>query len=156
MIFRLSEPDIEPDALDGARALPGGLVVTVVLPLTALLLGTSVLGDEIEDGTAIYLLTKPLPRWQILAGRSSLAAWILTALLVVASTAASGLVALQSRRGEGIVLGFSVAMIVGALAYSTVFVLLSVVDEPGADRRPGLRLHLGGRDHRRSFAARAT
>ena len=55
--------------MDG-RTLYQGLVVAIVLPLTALLVGTSALGDEFEDGTAVYLLTKPIPRWQILLRRS--------------------------------------------------------------------------------------
>ena len=31
----------------------------------ALILGTAALGSEIEDGTAVYLLTKPIPRWLV-------------------------------------------------------------------------------------------
>jgi ABC-2 type transport system permease protein len=106
-------------------ALYLGMIITAVLPLTALLLGTSVLGDEIEDGTAVYLLTKPLQRWQIL-GPKLAAAWVLTAALVVAATVVSGVIAL-SGEGGAIVVGFAVAIALGSLAYTTVFVLLSVV-----------------------------
>jgi ABC-2 type transport system permease protein len=124
VIFRLSDPDTDPEHWTLQFYL--AFVVAAVLPLTALLIGTSVLGDEIEDGTVTYLLTKPVPRWQILIGKL-LAAWTLTALLVVTATAVSGLIALQGEPQKGIVVGFSVAMIVGTLAYSTAFVLLSVV-----------------------------
>ena len=45
-----------------------GLIVTALLPLTAVLLATAAIGNEIEDGTIVYLLSKPAERWRILAG----------------------------------------------------------------------------------------
>ena len=36
------------------------LVVRTVMPLVALVLGTAALGSEIEDGTAVYLMVKPI------------------------------------------------------------------------------------------------
>ena len=44
-----------------------GLVVRIVLPLVALVFGTAALGSELEDGTAVHLLTKPIRRWPIVA-----------------------------------------------------------------------------------------
>src|SRR6516162_1499313 len=35
---------------------------TVVLPLTALIIGTSVLGAEVDDGSIVHLLATPVPR----------------------------------------------------------------------------------------------
>ena len=122
IVFQLSDPDEDPERWT-ARALYVGLIVTAVLPLTALLLGTSVLGDEIEEGTVVYLLTKPVPRWQILLPKLT-AAWVVTTVLVLASTVISGLIALDG--GSSIILGFAVAVVVGALAYTALFVLLSV------------------------------
>ena len=43
-----------------AHVLLDGLVVTTLLPLAALVYGTAALGAEIEDGTAVYLLSKPV------------------------------------------------------------------------------------------------
>lgn len=37
-----------------ANGLLSGLVVAIVLPLTALIFGTAALGAEIEDGTVVY------------------------------------------------------------------------------------------------------
>src|SRR4029079_8241768 len=34
------------------------------MPLVALLFGTATIGAELEEGTAISLLAKPVPRWQ--------------------------------------------------------------------------------------------
>ncbi len=101
------------------------LITTTVLPLTSVLFGTSVLGDELEDGTVIYLLTKPVQRWLILLPKVA-AAWLLTTALVVASLFISVMIVLGGDGGS-IVLGFGVAAAVGALAYAVVFTLLSIV-----------------------------
>jgi ABC-2 type transport system permease protein len=101
-----------------------GLVLTVVLPLVALFFGTSVLGEEFEDGTAVYLLTKPVSRWQILFAKVA-AAFTLTAALCVPATFIAGTVALGE--SSAIVVGFTVGVLAGSLAYTVLFVLLSVV-----------------------------
>ena len=43
-----------------------GLLVSSVLPLVALVFGTAALGSELDDGTAVHILTKPIPRWTII------------------------------------------------------------------------------------------
>jgi ABC-2 type transport system permease protein len=122
VVFRLSDPDV--DKAEWTANLLVGLVVTIVLPLTSLLLGTSVIGDELEDGTAVYLLAKPLSRWQILLPKLA-AAWVVNVALVLPATVASGLIAIEGG-DSGIVTGFAVAVVAGALAYVSVFVLLSI------------------------------
>ena len=101
------------------------LVTTTVLPLTSVLFGTAVLGDELEDGTVIYLLTKPVQRWVILLPKVA-AAWLLTTALVLASLAVSVLIVMGGDGGS-IILGFGIALAIGALAYAVVFTLLSIV-----------------------------
>jgi ABC-2 type transport system permease protein len=120
--FRLASPDTEPDEWV-ARVLMAGLIATAVLPLTALLLGTTALGDEIEDGTAVYLLTKPIPRWQILLPKLA-ATTLLTAALTAVATAVSAAIALEG--DPAILVGFTIAAAAGAAAYCTVFVLVSL------------------------------
>ncbi len=122
LIFSLSDSTDNPERWL-ARTLYSPLIISIVLPLTALLLGTSALGDEFEDGTAVYLLTKPIPRWQILLPKL-VAAWLITSLLLVVSTIVSGVIAVGG--GSSLIPGFALGMIVGALAYCSVFVLLSV------------------------------
>lgn len=105
-----------------ARSLYRDLIIAVVLPLTALLIGTSALGDEFEDGTAVYLLAKPIPRWQILVPKVA-ASWTLTSILLVASTVITGIIVTS---GSSLIPGFAIAIIVGALAYCCVFTYLSI------------------------------
>ena len=101
------------------------LVTTTVLPLTAVMFGTSVLGDELEDGTIIYLLTKPVERWLILLPKI-VAAWLLTTAFAVATMLVSVLIVMGGDGGS-VMLGFGIAIAVGALAYAVVFTLLSIV-----------------------------
>ena len=66
------------------------LVIRTVLPLVALVLGTAALGSEIDDGTVVHLLVKPIARrWIVLA--SAVVAAGLTAVLVVPSVVLTGL-----------------------------------------------------------------
>src|SRR5688572_24914813 len=50
------------------------LVVRTVMPLVALIVGTAAIGSEIEDGTAVYLMVKPIPRWRIVLAKGLVAA----------------------------------------------------------------------------------
>jgi ABC-2 type transport system permease protein len=114
------------DSAERATAVIELLIVRTVLPLVALVLGTSAIGSELEDGTAIHLLTKPVARWRIVVGKL-LAAAPAAALLVVGSTLATGLI-IGGERGSGpVTLALSIAVAVGALLYVAVFVALSVI-----------------------------
>jgi ABC-2 type transport system permease protein len=124
LVYRLGESTESPEEFS-VRVLCVWLIVTTVLPLTALLFGTSVLGDELEDGTVIYLLTKPVERWRILLPKIA-AAWLLTWLLVLGALAAATLVAMGGDGGD-VIVAFGAATALGSLAYVCVFVLLSIV-----------------------------
>ncbi|HEY5639808.1 MAG TPA: ABC transporter permease, partial [Dehalococcoidia bacterium] len=101
------------------------VVVTAILPLACLILGTSALGSEIDDGTAVYILAKPVPRREIIVAKFA-AVVLISAAFVVPATGVSGLIGLQGVSGEGIVAGFVVATLVGVFAYTAVFILLSI------------------------------
>ena len=60
------------------------------MPLVALIVGTAAIGSEIEDGTAVYLMIKPIARWKIALSKILVAAG-LTALLVVPAIVLTGL-----------------------------------------------------------------
>lgn len=125
VIFRVSSPDVDTQRWT-VTVLLNGLIVTTLLPLVALVFGTTAMGGEIEDGTAVYLLSKPVPRWQVVIAKL-LAAWLATALLVGLSTVISGVIAMSGAPQDGIVVGFAVAIVLGALVYTALFVLLSIV-----------------------------
>ena len=121
-IYRFSDP-AGGDSLEVTHALLGDFGIGVLLPLVAVIVGTSALGSELEDGTIVYLLARPVPRWRI-AIVKWLMAWVITSLLVAPAIFIAGLIG----HGDGqMALGYAVASIVGALEYCAVFVALSIV-----------------------------
>jgi len=102
------------------------LVVRTILPLVALILGTAVLGSELEDGTAVFLLVKPIERWRIVTAKLVVAAGM-TAGLVALVTLVTGLIVAAGRGAEPIVVAFTVAVAIGGILYSALFLALSIV-----------------------------
>jgi ABC-2 type transport system permease protein len=100
------------------------LIVQTVLPLIALILGTAALGSEIEDGTIVFLLTKPVQRW-VVAFAKMLVAVAATVALVVPVTIVTG-VLIGGTGGQPFqtTLAFSIAAAAGGAAYAAVFVAL--------------------------------
>jgi ABC-2 type transport system permease protein len=125
LLFRLAADGTAADTAAFASGILTRFVVALVLPLTALVVGTSALGQEIEDGTAVYLVGKPLPRWNVVLAKVG-AAWLVTSAVVVLSVIASGYVLLAGSDHARLVVAFAGAVVVGALAYAAVFVSLSV------------------------------
>ncbi|MFY1687832.1 ABC transporter permease [Plantactinospora sp. WMMB782] len=116
------------DAAQWGQPVVYGLGLGVLLPVTALIVGTGVLGSEIDDGTLLHILTKPLPRWQIVLPKLAVATGV-TALTVAVPLYVAGVLAESVRFG----LGLAAASAVGALAYSAFFLALSLLT-----RRPVL------------------
>ncbi len=114
---------VRPDAADQwGRVIVDGLGLGVMLPVTALIIGTAVLGAEIEDGTILHILAKPLPRRQIILAKLAVSAAIIGTVAAVPMFVA-GMVAQSVRFG----LALAVGCFVAALAYSAVFLVLSLL-----------------------------
>jgi ABC-2 type transport system permease protein len=110
---------------EGEVAVIESLVVPLVLPLTALLMGTAALGSEIEDGTIVYLVAKPVPRRQIVLAKL-IAAGGLTAALTATSTLLAGVLA-GGVGALGPTIAYTIAIAVAGIAYCALFVALSVL-----------------------------
>jgi ABC-2 type transport system permease protein len=100
----------------------------VVVPVMALVIGASVLGSEIDDGTIVHILTKPLPRREILFAKLVVASAV-TAVVTGITMFVAGLIALDVRFGVGMAVG----AVVASICYSALFVAISLVS-----RRPVL------------------
>ncbi len=105
-------------------AIVGELGVGVILPLVALILATSVLGSEIDDGSVIQLLSKPLPRSDIILSKL-VAAIAVTVAFTAVPVFLAGLIA--TGQVGGLTLGFTVGSLVGAVVYCALFVALSLL-----------------------------
>ena len=104
--------------------LTGGFAMGTVVPLMCLLVGTGVIGPEIDDGSIVYLLAKPLPRRTILLSKLVVA---LAAALVFAVLPAMASAAIAGDQGMRLTMAFGVTTALAAIAYTTIFVALSVV-----------------------------
>ena len=103
------------------------LVVRTVLPLIALIVGTATIGGEIEDGTLVYLLVKPVPRWRTAVTKIVVAAGLTVVLVVPPMILAAVLMAGISSATLGTAAGFAAAVVVGGAAYAAVFTTLGAV-----------------------------
>lgn len=94
------------------------LVASAILPLVVLLLGAAAFGNEVADRTLVYIATKPVPRWQVVAPK-------LLAVLVVGGVPVAlcgGLsIALIEGGAVGGALATAVGLFAGAAAYATIF-----------------------------------
>jgi ABC-2 type transport system permease protein len=123
--YRLGNQHTDPPQWT-ANVLLDSVILTILLPLVALIFGTSAIGSEIEDGTIVHLLAKPVSRREIILAKLA-SACLLTTLFVLPATALSGIVAIWGSAEQGIVIGFVIGSIAGALVYTSIFVMLSVL-----------------------------
>jgi ABC-2 type transport system permease protein len=121
-IYALSDPPAE-QALDGTRSMLSDFAIGVLLPIVAVIVGTSAIGSELDDGTIVYLLARPIPRWRIVLVKV-LVGWAVVSVLVAPATLVAGLI---PHDDAPMAIGFAAASIVGALEYTAVFVALSLV-----------------------------
>jgi ABC-2 type transport system permease protein len=122
-IFRLAGEEAR--ALPFTSGLLSNLGVGTLMPLVALIFGTGAIGAEIEDGTAIFLLAKPISRRTIVLTKVAVAA-VCSAALTCGPMLLAGLIA-AGGLGEGLVPGMAAAAAIGSLLYCAVFVALSLI-----------------------------
>lgn len=119
------------DGIDEVGPTLDGLVVRIILPLIALVFGTAALGSELEDGTGVHLLTKPISRATVVLAKV-LVAGSLTAALVVPSTALTAILLTRpGSEGDGAVVALTVGALVGSYVYAAIFLALGVLTSRG-------------------------
>jgi len=102
----------------------GAFGFSVVLPLTALIIGTSVLGAEIDDGSIIHLLATPVSRLSVVLSK-----FLAAVALTVAFGAVPEYLAAVIARGFGSPLsdGLLAGSLVACVGYNALFVMLSLL-----------------------------
>jgi ABC-2 type transport system permease protein len=137
--LRASRPPLRP----WPSHVLGTFGFSVLIPLTALIIGTSVLGAEVDDGSIIHLLATPVRRSSVVVTKFVIATGLTIVFAAVPELiaalisgggaipapasgpgpAAAGLVTISAGK-------FAVALFLGALAcsviYNAVFVMISV------------------------------
>jgi ABC-2 type transport system permease protein len=102
----------------------GGFALSTLVPLLGLIAGTGSIGPEIDDGSIVYLLSKPLSRHSIAGTKAAVAATVVTVFAAVPVLMAGLVLAGTS---NGLAAGYFLGALVAGLAYATLFLLLAVV-----------------------------
>src|SRR5947209_4947516 len=126
-----------------SRAWPSHVLGTfgfsVLLPLTALIIGTSVLGAEIDDGSIVHLLATPVRRLSVILTKFAVATGLTIVFAAVpeliaalisgggssepASTTGPGAFGLIPISGSKLALGLFIGAVVGSVIYNAIFVM---------------------------------
>ena len=129
-LYRLSSEDNEGDRIVFMMGMNRELLLGVLLPLAALVFGTTSFGGEVEDGTLVYLLVKPARRWKM-----ALIKYLVAFLVTVAVVSVAALLPWWALRNEELppefLRGFLTAVVVGAAIYCAVFTLLGLITRRG-------------------------
>ncbi|HET9169000.1 MAG TPA: ABC transporter permease subunit [Actinospica sp.] len=103
----------------------GRVGVGAVVPLTALLVGTSVLGSEIDDNSVLHLLATPVRRRDVIVSKIVVSA-LTTMLFAAVPVLVAGLIAQGSGANSSkLAVGCFLGAVLGSIVYSCLFVLVS-------------------------------
>ncbi len=124
LLVRLSGRSSNLDAV--STTILDRLVISAIVPLVGLIFGTAALGSELDDGTAVYLLTKPIGRWRIVAAKVAVATGMAIAVTAPPAFAAAVILGTGSS-GVLLALAYTAGAAVAAILYVAVFMALSLV-----------------------------
>jgi ABC-2 type transport system permease protein len=108
---------------DVAVGVLSGFAMGTLVPLLGLIGGTGAIGPEIDDGSIIYLLSKPLSRFSIATTKVAVAVAVISVFAAVPTLLAGLILSGPSR----LAVAFAVGALVAGAAYGTLFVLLAVI-----------------------------
>jgi len=111
--------------LEGGLApdLLGAFGIAILMPLLSLIAGTGSIGPEIDDGSIVYLLAKPLNRYSIVVTKLAVAIGVVIVFGVLPIAMAG--VVLTGEVGD-VTIAFALGALAAGTAYSAVFLLLAV------------------------------
>ncbi|WP_030193443.1 ABC transporter permease [Streptomyces sp. NRRL S-87] len=114
------------DGADDATAsgLLGGFALATMVPLIGVIAGTGAIGPEIDDGSIVYLLAKPVKRPTIIVTKLFVAVAV-TMVFSAVPTLIAGYI--LNGNGQQIAVAYTVAALVASIAYSALFLLFGTV-----------------------------
>ncbi|MEU6488259.1 ABC transporter permease subunit [Streptomyces sp. NPDC046887] len=102
----------------------GGFALATMVPLIGVIAGTGAIGPEIDDGSIVYLLAKPVKRPTIIVTKLTVAIAV-TMVFSAVPTFLAGLI--LNGNGQQIAVSYTIAALVASIAYSSLFLLLGTV-----------------------------
>jgi ABC-2 type transport system permease protein len=112
-----------------------GILGYLILALTALIVGGSVLGAEVDDGSILHLLATPVSRRTIVLSKYVVAVG-LTIVFAAIPVYLAGVIATGA--SSHLAIGLFVGAVAGAVIYNALFLLLTAVFSPGPALAIGL------------------
>ncbi|MEV0446646.1 ABC transporter permease subunit [Streptomyces sp. NPDC050600] len=102
----------------------GGFALATMVPLIGVIAGTGAIGPEIDDGSIVYLLAKPVKRPTIVFTKLIVAIAV-TMVFSAVPTFIAGFI--LNGNGQQVAVAYTVAALVASIAYSALFLLLGTV-----------------------------
>ena len=102
----------------------GGFALATMVPLIGVIAGTGAIGPEIDDGSVVYLLAKPVKRPTIIFTKLIVAIGVTMAFSAI-PTFVAGLI--LNGNGQQIAVAYTIAALVASIAYTALFLLLGTV-----------------------------
>ncbi|MEI5524576.1 ABC transporter permease [Streptomyces brasiliscabiei] len=107
-----------------AADLLGGFALATMVPIIGVIAGTGAIGPEIDDGSVVYLLAKPVKRPTIIFTKLIVAIAVTMAFSAVPTLIAS---LILNGNGQQIAVAYTVAALVASIAYAAMFLLLGTI-----------------------------
>ena len=104
--------------------LLGGFALATMVPLVGVIAGTGAIGPEIDDGSVVYLLSKPVKRPSIIVTKLVVATGV-TAVFTAVPVLVAGII--LNGNSQQIAVAYALAAAVASVAYSALFLLLGTV-----------------------------
>ncbi|WP_406861950.1 ABC transporter permease [Streptomyces sp. HUAS MG47] len=102
----------------------GGFALATMVPLIGVIAGTGAIGPEIDDGSIVYLLSKPVKRPTIILTKLIVAIAVTMAFSAI-PTFIAGMI--LNGNGQQVAVAYTVAALVASIAYSAMFLLLGTI-----------------------------
>ncbi|MGW7046719.1 ABC transporter permease [Streptomyces avermitilis] len=102
----------------------GGFALATMVPIIGVIAGTGAIGPEIDDGSVVYLLAKPVKRPTIIFTKLIVAIAVTMAFSAL-PTFIAGMI--LNGNGQQIAVAYTVAALVASIAYAAIFLLLGTI-----------------------------
>ncbi|MET8618322.1 ABC transporter permease [Streptomyces albidoflavus] len=107
-----------------AEAVLGGFSLAVMVPIIGVVAGTGAIAPEIDDGSVVYLLAKPIKRPTIILTKLFVAIGVTMAFSAIPTLLAGFIL---NGNGGQLAVAYTVAALVASIAYAALFLLLGTV-----------------------------
>lgn len=107
-----------------ANTVLGGFALATMVPLIGVIAGTGAIGPEIDDGSVVYLLAKPVKRPTIIFTKLLVAIGVTVVFSAVPILIAGYVL---NGNSQHIATAYAVAAVVASISYGAIFLLLGTI-----------------------------